>query len=164
MTHVPHGRNRLHSYTFTRKARLKISRQIEWERGRRREVETFQADRHIPTRRTGRKREKKKECVNIIVVIELKLQWTLRAKLTCTKGTVSIVTSLMSNKCERPSVKTHNWQKRPVLVAFRQGMRESVAVWFYILVIGDFIEGYKACEWEGTEVWYLIREKGEFWK
>lgn len=39
-------------------------------------------------------------------------------------------------------------------------MRESVAVWFFILVIGDFIEGYKACEREGTEVWYLIREKG----
>ncbi len=41
-------------------------------------------------------------------------------------------------------------------------MRESAAVWLYILVIGDFIEGYKACEQEGTEVWYLIREKGEF--
>jgi len=39
-------------------------------------------------------------------------------------------------------------------VVFRQGMHEnlSAAVSFYILVIGDLIEGYKACERERTEV------------
>lgn len=65
--------------TFTHTARKKISRQVERERDRRREGVQFQADRHIPTHRTRIKKdrgkwEKKKECVTIIVVIELKLQ------------------------------------------------------------------------------------------
>lgn len=45
-------------------------------------------------------------------------------------------------------------EKTTSIVVFRQGMREnlSAAVSFYILVIGDFFEGYKACELERIEV------------
>lgn len=37
---------------------MKISRQVERERGRRREGEQFQADRHIPTHRTRIKKDR----------------------------------------------------------------------------------------------------------